>query len=144
MALGNTDGPNAKPCPGLRCRAQLGGFASPLRGGGGFIPAVSGRRALTVPVCVGLFLCLGTFLGRCLPYRDDMRVSVTNFWHLGRNFGGAETRGCCHHRELSLSSVFKGKFLLLLLSPPTYSWLLRAQCVSPGCNPVGCPGHQRD
>lgn len=96
MALGNTDGPDAKPCPGLRCETLPGapvqgsarGFASPLRGGGGFIPAVSGHRALTVPVCVGLFLCLGTFLGRCLPYRDDMRVSVTNFWHLGRNFLG--------------------------------------------------------
>lgn len=86
VALGNADGPDAKPC--LRCRAQLGGFASPLRGGGGFIPAVSGCRALTVPVSVSLFLFLGTFLGRCLPYRDDMRVSVANFWHLGRNFLG--------------------------------------------------------
>lgn len=143
---GNAEGPDAKPCPGLRCRAQLGGFASPAEGRGWLNPGgVWPQSTDCASVPGSFFLFFGTFLGRRLPYRDNTRVLVTNFWHLRRNFGGAEAGGCCHHRELSLSSVFKGKFLLLL-SPPDYSWLLSAPCVSPGwfCSPVGCPSRQRD
>lgn len=142
---GNAEGPDAKPCPGLRCRAQLGGFASPAEGRGWLNPGGVWPQSTDCASVPGSFFVLWHFSWQVPAlqrqyegFGHKLLAPETEFW-------GGEAGGCCHHRELSLSSVFKGKFLLLL-SPPDYSWLLSAPCVSPGwfCSPVGCPSCQRD